>query len=290
MYLMFAKKGFQQQFIYRSNTVIKIVSSFIFLFITISVWNTLYSGKSEVSGVSLREMLTYVILVQILDSVVMLKVSSYIASRCSSGIISIDLIRPVNLKLCAIANALGNTLFQLVVFTLPVVILGSVFWGFTFPSDILQICFFILSVFLAMMLYATLEYIMGLTSFWTKTDFYIQWIIGAFLIQCSLFMFANVPCFWMVKVDSLQNLKGNLSDFIQYPISIYQRWIQILLIFVFPVAFISFFPVQTFLHKTDFVGLSPIVCYLSPLVGALLFFLGYRFFLFGIKNYKSTGS
>ena len=115
-------------------------------------------------------------------------------------------------------------------------------------------------------------------------------LIGAFLIQCSLFMFANVPCFWMVKVDSLQNLKGNLSDFIQYPISIYQRWIQILLIFVFPVAFISFFPVQTFLHKTDFVGLSPIVCYLSPLVGALLFFLGYRFFLFGIKNYKSTGS
>ena len=196
MYLMFAKKGFQQQFIYRSNTVIRIVSSFIFLFITISVWNALYSGKSEVSGVSLWEMLTYVILVQILDSVVMLKVSGYIASRCSSGIISIDLIRPVNLKLCAIANALGNTLFQLVVFTLPVVILGSVFWGFTFPSDIFQICFFILSVFLAMMLYATLEYIMGLTSFWTKTDFYIQWIIGAFV---TLFAGSQIPIWFYPK-------------------------------------------------------------------------------------------
>lgn len=115
-------------------------------------------------------------------------------------------------------------------------------------------------------------------------------IAGGTLIQCGLFMLSSIPVFWLVKADELMGLVTSLRDFIKYPISIYDRWIQVLLSFIVPVAFISFFPSQLLLNKTDFLGFSPVIAYLSPLVGLVLFFLGYVLFFLGLKSYKSSGT
>ena len=100
----------------------------------------------------------------------------------------------------------------------------------------------------------------------------------------------NIPAFWIVKTDALSTFKWSLNEFIQYPLSIYDRWIQIMLTFVFPVAFIGFFPSQVLLEKTDYLGFPSQIVFLSPLVGIVLFIISYLLFFVGIKNYKSTGS
>ena len=169
MYFEFIKKSFQQQLVYRTNTVIRILSSFIYLFVTVSIWTALYRGRDTVDGISSKEMLTYVLMVQLVKTLVRLRVSKYVADRASSGIITIDFIRPVSLKLCAISDSLGSSLFNAVVFAVPMVILGSLAWGFVLPAHSYQWLFFILSMIIAVILYSTMEYIMGLTAFWTKT-------------------------------------------------------------------------------------------------------------------------
>jgi ABC-type uncharacterized transport system, permease component len=115
-------------------------------------------------------------------------------------------------------------------------------------------------------------------------------IIGAALIHCGMFMFASIPVFWLIKADALLSFKWALDQFIIYPISIYDRWIQIMLTFVFPIAFVNFYPLQYFLKKGDLSGFSPVIAYLTPVIGIILFTLGYLFFNAGIRNYKSTGS
>lgn len=121
--------------------------------------------------------------------------------------------------------------------------------------------------------------------------FYLIIIItGSSLIHAAVFMFSNIPVFWIIKADALFSFRWALDEFIRYPISIYDRWIQIMLTFVFPMAFINFYPAQYFLRKSDFLGFSPIFVHLTPVIGIFLFTLAYLFFFIGVRNYKSTGS
>lgn len=185
MYLEFLKKRFKQQFSYRANTILLIIVSFIRLFVTMSIWSALYRNKIEVDGISKSDMLTYVLVVQFVSVFVELPVSAYIAQRSKDGNLSIDLIRPINLKLCVIFDSLGNLLYELIWYTIPMMIVGSILWSISISIDFIKTIFFILSIIIAMILYSTMEYIMGLTSFWTKTDFHIKWIIGAFMTLFS---------------------------------------------------------------------------------------------------------
>lgn len=124
-----------------------------------------------------------------------------------------------------------------------------------------------------------------------STIFYLIIVLfGGALIHSGMFIFFNVPAFWIVKSESLSRFRSSLNEFIHFPISIYDKWIQVMLTFVFPLAFINFYPAQYFLSKNDFLGFSPVFMYLTPIVGIILFALGYMFFFLGIRNYKSTGS
>lgn len=213
MYFEFLKKSFRQQFVYRTNTVIHILSSFVYLFVTISIWSALYRGKSNVDGISLKEMLTYVLMAQLVKTLVRLRVSKYVADRASSGIISIDFIRPVSLKLCAISESLGSALFNAIAFAIPMIILGSLAWGFVLPAHFYQWLVFMLSMIMAFILYSTMEYIMGLTAFWTKTDFHISWIIGAFMM---LFSGSDIPLWFYPKTIRI------VADFLPFKYFIFE--------------------------------------------------------------------
>lgn len=115
-------------------------------------------------------------------------------------------------------------------------------------------------------------------------------IIGATFIQAAGFIATAVPAFWILKSDGFQRMfYTNLTSFLQYPLTIYSKGIQVLLTFILPYAFINFYPSQYFLNKND--GLfHPVFQYLTPLVGILLFILAYMFWKKGLNAYQSTGS
>lgn len=218
MYFEFFLKSFSQQFVYRTNTFLHVVNSFIYLFVTISIWSALYVNKVSVDGINISEMLTYVLMAQFVGNIVRLPISSYIAGRASSGIISIDFIRPVNLKMCAISDSLGKMVFNALTSGIPMILLGSLLWGLVLPSDFYRWIYFIISLLLAIMLYSSLEYIMGLTSFWTKTDFHIRWIIGAFM---TLFSGSHIPLwFYPEPIKTIADMLP-FKYFIFEPINIF---------------------------------------------------------------------
>lgn len=131
---------------------------------------------------------------------------------------------------------------------------------------------------------------LGVAFTFSKILLLILSIIGGALIQGAIILITTVPAFWTVKGDAIREIPWVARDFIQYPITIYHKAIQFLLTFVVPYAFISFFPLQYFLGKNDFSFFHPAFQFLTPIVGIVLFFLAYRFWLYGLKHYNSSGS
>lgn len=123
-----------------------------------------------------------------------------------------------------------------------------------------------------------------------KLFWLIMVILGATLIQAAGFILTAVPAFWLVKSDGLRSLfYSNLTGFLQYPLSIYDKWVQVLLTFILPYAFINYYPAQYFLGKNENL-FFPWFQFMTPIVGILLFGLSYFVWKKGLNAYQSTGS
>lgn len=114
-------------------------------------------------------------------------------------------------------------------------------------------------------------------------------VLGATLIQAAGFMITSIPAFWILKSDGLMDIfYRNMISFINYPISIYNRGIQILLTFILPYAFINYYPSQFFLGKQELF--HPFFQFMTPFVGFIVFIGAYLFWRRGLNSYQGTGS
>lgn len=73
--------------------------------------------------------------------------------------------------------------------------------------------------------------------------YYVISIASGVLIQGAVFLFFSAISIYFIETQSLKEIMyWNLRKFAGYPISIYNKFIQSLLIFVVPFAFVNYFP------------------------------------------------
>ena len=110
-------------------------------------------------------------------------------------------------------------------------------------------------------------------------------LIGGTFIQGALLLIPASLTFWIEKSSEVQNLIFyQMRGFIAYPISIYPKVLQLLLTYVIPLAFVSYYPAQYFFNS-NLRGFA----YLSPVVGLVIFGLSLMLWKLGVTRYKSTG-
>jgi ABC-2 type transport system permease protein len=116
--------------------------------------------------------------------------------------------------------------------------------------------------------------------------------IGGALIDFSINLAIAACAFRFIRVDALRWAVMSLEqDFTRYPISIYTRGVRLILTFIFPFAFMNYFPAVFLLQKTETaLNLSPTVGLLTPLIGIIWFTAAYAFWRSELKNYQGTGS
>ncbi|MBW4082728.1 ABC-2 family transporter protein [Paenibacillus sp. S150] len=128
---------------------------------------------------------------------------------------------------------------------------------------------------------------------WTifKALWFVLLLLGAVLIHSAIMIASGSISFWFVKSSAVLELAiYDLRSFLNYPITIYQKWIQILLTFFLPFAFINFFPAQYLLQKEGGMLFHPLLQYGAPIIGLISILLAYRVWDLGINQYQSTGS
>lgn len=115
-------------------------------------------------------------------------------------------------------------------------------------------------------------------------------IIGGILIQSGAMIILGSLNFWFLKSDELAEiLYYEVREFVNYPLSIFPTYIQIILTFVLPWAIINYYPSLIILKKVQslqelIIGMS------SPLIGLFIFLISLYIFEQGLKKYSGTGS
>ena len=124
-----------------------------------------------------------------------------------------------------------------------------------------------------------------------KAVYYLLAIFGGVLIQGAIFLFLATLNIYLLETGSLKELfYWNARKFAGYPVSIFHKAIQAVMLYVVPFAFVNYFPAQYLLRKEDMAAYPEIYLYLTPVLGVGMYLLAYVFWKYSIKYYKSSGN
>ncbi|MCL6590405.1 MAG: ABC-2 family transporter protein, partial [Firmicutes bacterium] len=115
-------------------------------------------------------------------------------------------------------------------------------------------------------------------------------IVGGVLIYSSIWILFGAFSFLITKTGGVFEIIYQLRKLIGYPVSIYNQFIQILITFILPFAFINYYPSLLFLNKPGESLFSDSFKWGTIVVGIIWFGLSYSIFNLIMRRYKSTGS
>jgi ABC-2 type transport system permease protein len=118
---------------------------------------------------------------------------------------------------------------------------------------------------------------------WVFLLFFI--IVGA-IIYTSIKLITATAAFWLKNSQSLIEGVYEIATFTQRPLSIYPAGIRFMLTYIIPFAFTSYYPAAYILGIVE-----PLTLVLQGIITAIIFaFLSYRFWLYGLSKYESSGN
>lgn len=116
-------------------------------------------------------------------------------------------------------------------------------------------------------------------------------VLGAVAVYVAIFVAEGATCIFTVQSSELFNaFSYGGVEMTRYPVSIYERWLRGLFLWVVPVGFVSYFPALVVLGHEDAMGMPAFLPYLAPLVAGGFLALAVRYWSFAVDRYRSTGS
>ena len=126
---------------------------------------------------------------------------------------------------------------------------------------------------------------------WTLSSivWFVISVIGGALVFCSITIFSAAMAFWTYDSDSFYRMfKQGTRQLLWYPIEIYSKAVRMILTFIIPLAFVSFYPSHIILNKQ--IDTMPFwIPYIGLPVGILCFMGALAFWSFGLKKYEGAG-
>jgi ABC-2 type transport system permease protein len=175
----------QNTLVYRANFLFRAVFSLVPLMATIYLWRAIYSSNpaaSEVAGYTLANMISYYLLVKIVDALTAVTEDDWqIAAEIREGNISQFLLKPVDYlcyRLCIFAaGRMVYTIVALVPVALFIICQRRYFVG---PHDAVAFAVFMVSTVLTALLQFFISYTMALLAFWLMEVSTLIFIVFAF--------------------------------------------------------------------------------------------------------------
>lgn len=115
--------------------------------------------------------------------------------------------------------------------------------------------------------------------------FIISIFFGA-MIYMAIKVFLATNTFFIKDAYQLLFLGYNFSDFVKYPLEIYNKPIRMVLSYIIPFGFTAFIPASYFLQTATLRNTIIIEIF----VGVIAFAVAYKYFCFGCNRYESAGN
>lgn len=114
----------------------------------------------------------------------------------------------------------------------------------------------------------------------------LMMLMGSVLLYFGIYVALTSISFYLDAPIAILPLVWNVQNYGYYPLAIHNRFIQLLLTWILPFAFIGIIPASYFIKGK---GMEQIAL-LTPLVGALFFFIGITLWNGGVRRYRGAGS
>jgi ABC-2 type transport system permease protein len=116
-------------------------------------------------------------------------------------------------------------------------------------------------------------------------------ILSGALIYGGLIVAGATICFWTIRTPEVLNafLFGG-EELTSYPLSIYNRWLRSVFLFLVPLGLANYPAALLLLGRADPNGMRGWLAWLSPLAAVLFFGAALAFWRLGVSKYTSTGS
>ena len=116
-------------------------------------------------------------------------------------------------------------------------------------------------------------------------------ILSGTLIMFTLMLISATVALWTTKSGKLTDLFISATkEATAFPISIYPLAVRLLLTFILPVAFVTYYPAQQLLQKSEFLGMPELFQFGAPVVALVMLCVSYLLWCSGLRRYHSTGS
>ncbi|ARU62366.1 hypothetical protein CBW65_16400 [Tumebacillus avium] len=203
LFWTFSRQLFFQQSAYRLNFWMEMLGLFLQLYVVATLWRVLFEQTPGSFGVmTLNQMITYAVLGMLIGSVLSIDegVHTYIQTQVRMGMITSDLMKPVDFMLHMMARNFGLMVTRVCFFLLPPLVAAYFLFDLMLPSPV-QALAFALALLQAWVILFFCNFLFGLISFKTLD------LLGFMFTYFALVRFASgqiIPL-WMYP-DVLQPL------------------------------------------------------------------------------------
>lgn len=217
MYLTLAKLCFRQQVQYKWNLVFQVAGNFLRIYIKICIWQALLQVGGG-GNTDFKTMAAYSVMGEIVFLLTNSHVAADLSDRVRTGLISVDLIRPVSLKWYFFFRQTGENIYYFIFEGLTVTIVSFLICKLSVPPVIVAAEFSICLI-LGMLIMFHIQYMIGLFTFWMKDGTYSRMITDALFV-----LFSGV----------------------EIPLWFYPEWLKTISV-LFPFRFVAYEPISIWL-------------------------------------------
>ena len=227
VYAEFVRVGFVNTLAYRLRYYTGVATYFIYVSIYYFIWKAIYAQSDNIEGFDFGHMLTYIAVGWIIRSFYFNNIDQEIAIAVTEGKLAMDLIKPVRIQTMYIAQALGESLFRMVLLSAPTALALMIVYPIQKPASLVHFAGFFASVFMSFFIVAGINFCVGTFAIRLKS------ILG--LLRAKYFL--------------LELFSGLLI-----PISFFPQAFQGVFNFL-PFQYISYVPVLIYLGKISGLGI-----------------------------------
>ncbi len=196
-YLGFFSGTFQKMLAYRLRYFTGWISYLVYVTTYYYLWRAAYAAApagGEIRGFTLDEMVTWIAVGWCARSFYFNNVDRELGELVQNGQIALALSRPVSFQGSIVASALGEALFRLLFFNLPISAVVFLLFPVQGPASVLHAAAFALSLLLALLILVHVNFLVGMCAFPLKNidgvmraKHYMLELLSGLLIPVSMF-------------------------------------------------------------------------------------------------------
>jgi ABC-2 type transport system permease protein len=167
-YLAYTRMTYLLGLVWRLPSVFTLTTNLFYIVVVYFLWRNIYGSSDSLHGMSFPQTFTYLALASSIFVLFKTFTDWAIARDIINGAIAVHLTKPIDLQLRLFFEAFGSMLTNLTLIGLPTLLVLVIF----FPANLvlgINVLMFAISVLLAFILSFLIDYMVGLSGFYTES-------------------------------------------------------------------------------------------------------------------------